>query len=61
MLIFAVFSPVQQVLYCLSFYRSVTSHFIYGNDSSFAFSAITAVDHLDAAMAQITVRLDVGI
>ncbi|KZV66929.1 hypothetical protein PENSPDRAFT_636336 [Peniophora sp. CONT] len=43
------------LLYCISFYRPITSQTVLGPASAFA-DRVTAVDYLDAAMAQITMR-----
>ena len=37
------------MLYCISFFTPITSYTVLSTE-------VTAVDHLDAAMAQITVR-----
>ncbi|KZV67784.1 hypothetical protein PENSPDRAFT_754672 [Peniophora sp. CONT] len=42
------------LLYCVSFFQPITSHAIFGDSPSSAPVRLTAVDHLDAAMAQIT-------
>ncbi|VDB85183.1 unnamed protein product [Peniophora sp. CBMAI 1063] len=40
------------LLYCISFFRQITTQTVFGPDSNE--SLVTAVDHLDGAMAQLT-------
>ncbi|VDB93779.1 unnamed protein product [Peniophora sp. CBMAI 1063] len=42
------------LLYCISFYRPITSQVVLGQDPSATFPLVTAVSYLDAAMAQLT-------
>ncbi|KZV66946.1 hypothetical protein PENSPDRAFT_654467 [Peniophora sp. CONT] len=43
------------LLYCVSFFRKISTHPVLGQDPNATFpQSVTVVDHLDAAMAQIT-------